>query len=398
MPNSAETQNWIEKLNNLSIVVVIPTYNNQNTIADVINNVKQYTNNIIVVNDGSTDNTANILANFDNIVIITHAKNSGKGTALKNGLCRAKELGFRYAITIDSDGQHFANDIPLFATEIEQNPNTLLVGGRNIEADNMPSKNTFANKFSNFWFRVETGVNLPDTQSGYRLYPIALMNLHKWYYTAKYEFELEALVFASWSGIIVKNIPIKVYYPPKEERVSHFRPGRDFTRISILNTILVIVALLWIYPRNFCRKFTKENIKQFVAKNITHSPDSNMRITAAIMLGIFMGISPVWGYQMITAFAIAHYFKLNKVLTLVASNISIPPAIPFILYGSYYTGCKVLNVPLSLSIDNITFAEIKSSLLPYVVGSIIFAIVCSVAVGTVTLCILSLFRRRKTTT
>ena len=148
------------------------------------------------------------------------------------------------------------------------------------------------------------------------------MNVQKWYYTAKYEFELEALVFASWGGVAVRNIPVHVYYPPEGERVSHFRPGRDFTRISILNTVLVLIALLWIYPRNFCRKFTRENIKRFIDNNITHSPDSNLRITAAVMLGIFMGIVPVWGYQMIIAFAIAHLLKLNKILTLVASNIS----------------------------------------------------------------------------
>jgi len=395
MNQSENNNDWRATLDRLGIVVVIPTYNNCKTIGQVVTDVKQYANHIIVVNDGSTDDTAQILSKIDGIEILTHERNSGKGTALKNGLCRAKSAGFRYAITIDSDGQHFASDIPTFVSEIEQTPDCLLVGSRNIQADNMPGKNTFANKFSNFWFKVETGVNLPDTQSGYRLYPIQLMNVEKRYYTAKYEFELEALVFASWGGITVKNIPVHVYYPPEGERVSHFRPGRDFTRISILNTILVLIALLWIYPRNFCRKFTRENIKQFISNNITHSPDSNMRITAAVMLGIFMGIIPVWGYQMIIAFAIAHLLKLNKILTLVASNISLPPMLPFLIYGSYYTGCKVLRVTVELTLSNITLESVKSSLLPYIVGSVVFATLCSVAVGAVTLGLLTVFRRKK---
>ena len=384
-----------EKLDELNIVIVVPTYNNAKTIGGVLSDIKQYANHIIVVNDGSTDDTAQILSEIEGIEIITHQRNSGKGTALKNGLCKAKDDGYRYAITIDSDGQHFATDIPTFVKEIEATPDTLLVGGRNIQADNMPGKNTFANKFSNFWFKLETGVKLPDTQSGYRLYPLQLMNVQKWYYTAKYEFELEALVFASWGGVEVRNIPINVYYPPEGERVSHFRPWRDFTRISILNTILVLIALLWIYPRNFCRKLTKENIKLFINNNITHSPDSNLRITAAVMLGIFMGIVPVWGYQMLIAFAIAHMLKLNKVITLVASNISIPPMIPFLIYGSYFTGCKILQVPIELTLSNITLESVKNSLIPYVVGSVIFAALCSVALGLVVFGLLAVFRRKK---
>ena len=386
---------WRDRLDRLNIVVVIPTYNNCKTIAQVVADVRQYANHIIVVNDGSTDGTADILAETAGIEVVTHPKNRGKGAALKTGLCRAKADGYTYAITIDSDGQHFASDIPAFVGEIEQTPDCLLVGSRNIQADNMPGKNTFANKFSNFWFRLETGVNLPDTQSGYRLYPLTLMNVEKRYYTAKYEFELEALVFASWAGVTVKNIPVSVYYPPEGERVSHFKPWRDFTRISILNTVLVLIALLWIYPRNFCRNFTRENIKRFIDNNITHSPDSNARLTAAIMLGIFMGIVPVWGYQMIIAFAIAHALKLNKILTLVASNISLPPMLPFLIYGSYVTGCKVLRVPIELTLSNITLESVKNSLLPYIVGSIIFAALCSVAVGAIAFGLLTVLRRKK---
>lgn len=229
MNEQPSTACWHEKLRQLGIVIVIPTYNNGKTLAGVLHDVRLYSQDIIVINDGSTDETGDILQQEANLTILTHPANRGKGTALKHGLCRAKELGFRYAITLDSDGQHFASDIPLFIEAIEKEPDTLLVGARNLTSDNMPGKNTFANKFSNFWFTLETGIKLTDTQSGYRLYPLQRMNVDKWYYTAKYEFELEALVFTAWQDIPVKNIPIHVYYPPQEERVSHFRPFRDFT-------------------------------------------------------------------------------------------------------------------------------------------------------------------------
>lgn len=387
---------WHEKARQLGIVVVIPTYNNAKTLVGVIEDVLRYVEDVIVVDDGSTDATPALLKQFPHLPVITHPANRGKGTALKHGLSRAKADGYRYAITIDSDGQHFASDIPAFIEEIEQTPDALLVGARNLTSDNMPGKNTFANKFSNFWFTLETGLRLQDTQSGYRIYPLQRMNVQKWYYTAKYEFELEALVFAAWGGTPVRNIPIHVYYPPQEERVSHFRPFRDFTRISVLNTILVFITFLWIYPRNFLRKLTWANCRKFVHTHITHSKESNLKITCAVMLGVFMGIVPIWGYQMIVTLFLAHVLKLNKVIAIVAANISIPPFIPFILYGSYLTGCRVLQRPAELRFTDISFENVKSVLEQYLAGSVIFALACSLLAGIITISLLTACRKPRT--
>lgn len=384
---------WHQKLKELGIVVIIPTYNNDKTLSAVVEDVQCYAPDVFVVNDGSTDDTVRILGNYPALEIITHARNKGKGSALKSGLLLAREKGFRYAITLDSDGQHFASDIPLFIEEIEKEPETLLVGARNLEAENMPGKNTFANKFSNFWYKLETGIALQDTQSGYRLYPLDQMGSMK-YYTSKYEFELEAIVFAAWRGVKVKNILIHVYYPPQGERVSHFRPLRDFTRISILNTLLVLIAFLWIWPRNFFRQLNWTNIKKFFNDCILCSPESNLQLTLAIMLGVFMGIVPVWGYQMLITLFLSRIFRLNTVIAIVAANISIPPMIPFILYGSYATGCIVLGRPIDLDIGNISFEHLKSVLTQYVVGSFIFAALCSLAAGVFFGTILTLCRKR----
>ncbi|MDL2213000.1 DUF2062 domain-containing protein [Bacteroides sp. OttesenSCG-928-D19] len=381
------------KTRELGIIVIMPTYNNASTLGDVLNEVCSYASDVLVVNDGSTDNTSHVLSAFGHIQVITHPTNKGKGVALKNGLSQARQQGFRYAITIDSDGQHFASDIPLFIKEIEENPDTLLVGARNLQADNMPGKNTFANKFSNFWFKLETGIKLADTQSGYRLYPLQKMGTMK-YYTARYEFELEAIVFAAWKGINVKNIDIHVYYPPEEERVSHFRPFRDFTRISILNTFLVLVAFLWIWPRNFFRQLTRKNIRAFFDRHILNSPESNARITWAIMLGVFMGIVPLWGYQMLITLFLSRIFRLNTVIAILAANISIPPMIPLLLYGSYATGCMLLGRAVSIDFGDLSFENIRQVLEQYLVGSIVFAVVCSLFAGLLSWGLLTLFRRK----
>lgn len=227
------------------ICVIIPTYNNATTIRRVIEDVEKYCSSIIVVNDGSTDDTAAILQSIPSpIEVVSYPDNRGKGYALVIGFKKAKALGYTHAITIDADGQHFADDIPCFIEGLKHNPEGFIVGCRNLTEENMPRQNTFANRFSNFWFRLQTGINLPDTQSGYRLYTLSsLKGLNL--ITSRYESELELLVYAAWAGVDITSVNVKVYYPPAEERVSHFRPIYDFFRISVLNTVLCLGALLY---------------------------------------------------------------------------------------------------------------------------------------------------------
>lgn len=381
-----------QRLKALHGLVLMPTYNNASTLLLVIAAVRRFADDILVVNDGSTDETAALLASQPDVHVITYERNRGKGYALKTGLREAARLGYAYAITIDSDGQHYADDIAVFVEAAEQSPNTLFVGARNLQADNMPSKNTFANKFSNFWYWAETGIKLTDTQSGFRLYPLAgLADTH--FITSRYEFEVEVLVRAAWKGIKVANVPIKVYYPPADERVSHFRPARDFTRISILNTYLVLVALLVYYPWRFLHALTWTNIKRFVRNHITHSPESNLRMSLAIGWGVCCGILPAWGYQMWIALAVAQVARLNKVLAVVASNISIPPMIPFILFGSYVVGCQLLGNPVSLLFSEVTFDSVMVNLWQYVLGACVLAVVAGVCVWLISWAVLSLFRK-----
>lgn len=236
------------------ICVVIPTYNNCSTIEHVVRQTLAKCYDVIVVNDGCTDNTSDILSRIDGITIVEYSRNRGKGYALRAGFRRAVEMGFAYAITLDGDGQHYPSDIPLFLKANQQHPGALLLGSRSLEGVDRSKGSSFANKFSNFWVYVQTGRNLPDTQTGYRLYP-----LHKLaglgLLTSRYEAELELIVFASWHGVELISVPVNVYYPSREERVSHFRPTTDFVRISILNTVLCFLAIVYGLPLRLWRNF-----------------------------------------------------------------------------------------------------------------------------------------------
>ena len=250
-------KDWKVVFDEERVCVIVPTYNNEKTIVDVLRRIQSLTHNIIVVNDGSTPATMEaITACFEHSElpeIVDYTPNRGKGYALMQGFRRALELGYRYAVTIDSDGQHFPEDIPVLMDCFLQHKGSLIVGSRNLTADNMPSKNTFANKFSNFWFRVQTGINLPDTQTGFRLYPLKHLPCLS-LLTSRYEAELELLVFSAWRGVDLIPIKINVYYPKAEERVSHFRPFWDFFRISVLNTVLCFVAVFYGWPSRLIRK------------------------------------------------------------------------------------------------------------------------------------------------
>ena len=379
-------------LNSISFCVIVPTYNNHKTLRKVLDSVLDFTSNVIIVNDGSTDETSEILKSYSALTQIHHPENLGKGRALRNGFRKAIEMKFEYAITIDSDGQHFASDIPNFIAEIQKEPNSLLIGSRNMRQENVPKKSSFGNKFSNFWFKFETGIKLEDTQSGFRLYPLNL--IPKKFYTNKFEFEIEVIVRSAWKGITVKNIPIQVLYDPAE-RVSHFRPFHDFTRISIFNTVLVTNALLYIKPRDFFRRAKKKGFKKFFLEDILESKDSNFKKSAAIALGIFIGISPFWGFQTILLFTFAALFKLNKVIAYLSSNVSFPPFIPFIIYGSLKMGSYFVSTDAPLILDSsITLDDIQKNATQYIVGSLILASVSALFFGLLSYLLLTAFTKK----
>ena len=242
------------------VCAVIPTYQNAKTLLKVVADVHRVVDTVFVVDDGSNDGTAALLdkatGNERPEKVLTHPKNCGKGAALKTGLTYARQQGFRYAVTVDADGQHRADDIPALLKAVEEEPDALVIGSRGLQHENMPAKSTFANRFSNFWFALQTLQRLPDTQSGLRVYPLRRLHGLRWM-SARYEAELTLLVFSAWAGVKLLPVPVSVYYPPRDQRVTHFRPGRDFTRISVLNTLLCFLMVVYGWPRIFCRQIAR---------------------------------------------------------------------------------------------------------------------------------------------
>ena len=373
--------------------VIIPTYNNEKTLDKVVSDVLLVCSDVIIVNDGSTDKTSEILETYiGNVSILTHSRNKGKGKSLRDAFNFAINKGFEYGITIDSDGQHYPEDIRLFIDKIELNPNSIIVGARDMTQDGVPKKSSFGNKFSNFWFWVETGISLTDTQTGFRLYPLNKMKGMR-FVTNKFEFEIEVIVRMAWKGVQVKEIPIRVKYD--ETRVSHFRPFKDFTRISILNTIFFIIAILFYIPQRFLfLLFGKKRIKK-IKQDFISQEGTKLQKSLSIGFGAFMGITPIWGFQMIVAVFFAYLFKLNKVIVLITSNISIPPFIPFILFGSYLCGHLLIGGEELRFSNTINLDSIQSVMKQYLIGSFVFAIILGAIFFSISYILMSITNKNR---
>lgn len=328
------------------VCVVVPTYNNAGSLEMVLRSIMRFTNDLIIVNDGSTDGTNKVLCQFTDIEVVSYERNRGKGHALLQGFSKARELGYHYAITIDSDGQHDAKDLIAFLRALEakkQGEEILVIGARNMDQRDVPKKSSFGNRFSNFWFWAETGIKLPDTQSGYRLYPLVPMKDMR-FYSVKYELEIEMPVRLAWKGVTLSYVPVSVYYPPAGERVTHFRPFRDFLRISVVNTFLTLIAFFWVHPVNFIGAlFKKRSWKRFWDRSVWVQEESPALKASSVGFGVFMGIFPIWGFQLLIGIPLALAFRLNKALFLIAANVSVFPLTPIFWILSLWVGKRLLG-------------------------------------------------------
>jgi uncharacterized protein (DUF2062 family) len=357
----------------------------------VITEVLEYVapENVIIVNDGSTDTSSDILSKIHpSIHVLRNEVNKGKGYSLRKAFKFAIEKGFENAITIDSDGQHYPSDLPKMMVECLSNPNTVLMGSRNMQQEGVPQKSSFGNKFSNFWFKLETWISLPDTQTGYRVYPLQPLKKMK-LFTTKFELEIELIVRLAWKEVKFKPVPIEVKYDP-DERVSHFRPGHDLFRISVLNSVLVLGALLYYYPKKFLSVHTWRAIKQEAIK----PEETNMSKALSLGFGAFMGIVPIWGFQLLIGIPLAIFFRMNKVLFIAAANISFPPLIPFIIYASLAVGQFLTKGEINHSeIVDFSLAGISKNAPTYLVGAFVLALSSGALLFTISFSVLSLFRK-----
>ncbi len=212
----------------MSICVVIPVYNSP-YINEVIEDVLSYGYKVIVVDDGS-DEAVKAL----HVELIRHEKNMGKGEAILTGAKRAKELGFEFFVTMDADKQHISSEIQKLVDAYKSEH--IVIGCRNFDDEHVPKSSKFGRAFSNFWVNLETFKKLKDTQSGFRIYPISILDLN--IKNRRFDFEIEVLALHSYSKKEIVDVDVECYYPPSDERISHFDKLKDNIRLSKIHSRL----------------------------------------------------------------------------------------------------------------------------------------------------------------
>jgi glycosyltransferase involved in cell wall biosynthesis len=222
--------------------VIIPVYNHERKVAEVIRKAMCLFLPIYVVDDGSTDATYEQIKDIPEITILRHKKNLGKGAALMTGFAAAAHTA-EWAITLDADGQHNPNDAWNLFSVVENGQRPIVVGYRKgMGGQHVPLASRFGRGFSNFWVWVSGGPVLRDTQSGFRLYPLPEV-LYIPADGQRFQYEVEILARARWKGVPVLEAPVGVVYAPRKERVSHYRGFVDFFRNAA--TFSRLIALRW---------------------------------------------------------------------------------------------------------------------------------------------------------
>jgi len=305
----------------LRIAIVIPTYNNAQTIAQVTEQVLQHLPHpVFVFDDGSDRPVREIVTPHPRITIVRTEQNLGKGAALQAAVRLLAREGFTHMLTMDGDGQHLAQECKKLVQTAKTHPWDLIIGNRNLHStENVPSISQFGRKFSNFWVQYQTDLKIRDSQSGLRLYPLFYLQTMS-FWTRHFDFEIEVLIRLIWKQVAVREVNVEVYYPPQEERISHFDKFRDNVRISLLNTVLVMASLV-------------------------RSHTSPSKASVSLGLGVFIGLTPLIGFHTLLVAAASFVLRLNALWMLAGSQVSLPPFLPFILIAGSWIGSKLLLVP-----------------------------------------------------
>jgi len=234
-------------------VVLVPTYNNPDTLREVVKRAREHIPDVIVVDDGSSDPAKSIadkLASEGLAHLHRRSENGGKGAAVKDGLATASELGYTHALQVDADLQHELADIPKFLEIAQEKPDALVLASPVFD-DSAPWIRLMARKITRFWVHVQTGGRvITDPMCGFRLYPLARALAVRVRGNAM-DFDPEIAVRMQWDGTPIVNLPTRVRY--NEGGVSHFRQIRDNGLLTWMHIRLTTAAILYHLPRRFFR-------------------------------------------------------------------------------------------------------------------------------------------------
>jgi len=378
----------------LRLLVLIPLYNHGATVRSVVERTLAVHPQVLVVDDGSSDHGADSLAGLP-VTVLRHRVNRGKGAAILTGAAAARRRGMTHLATLDADGQHDPADLPRLVAVAAQEPLAVVVGKRDFDRTPVPGGSRFGRSFSNFWLRLQTGRSLGDTQSGFRIYPLTVLESLK-LGEKGFSFEIEVLVKSAWAGVPLREAGVSVYYPPPGERVSHFHQFRDNLRLALLNTHLTMRSVLpWPHRKIVAAPAPGETISVLrpirSLRTLLTENTSPARLAAAGALGVFLGTLPLIAFHTLAILFAAAFLRLNKVAAVSASQVCMPPFVPalcieagyFMRHGEFLT---------EISLRTLGYQGLER-LWEWLLGSLLLAPLLGLVAGAVIYVMALLLRR-----
>jgi glycosyltransferase involved in cell wall biosynthesis len=377
----------------LKIAAIVPVFNHAGTVGRVIEEVRAAMvevgegGGVIVVDDGCTDGSSDVLRGMAGITLLVHSCNGGKGRALMTAFRHAESLGCTHAVTVDADGQHCVSDVERLVEVAREFPDDVVIGQRDLESagENVPARSKKGRDAATFWLRIQTGRHIPDSQCGLRVYPLKHV-LKGRYRFWRFDFETEVLARMAWAGLRVQSVPITCIYFAPGQRVSHFRPVLDTLRGIRVNVFLVARQLLPLpFKQLVVRTTASTTFGQWwrwstwraAFRTVLQTGLDNSEIAMAFALGIFVGITPFYGVQTILAIYLAQRLHLNVLAAVIGSQISIPPLVPVWILLSYGLGNLILHGHWPV----ITLASLSHRMIPVILLGNVFLAFGAAAIG-----------------
>jgi uncharacterized protein (DUF2062 family) len=384
-------------------VVVAPAFNNAGTLMNIIERIEAQGVSVIVVNDGSTDATRGLLGRWERqrhsqpVWVLHHPANRGKAAALQTGFAKAAEAGFTHAVTIDTDGQLDPEQIGSMLSQAAQLPQALVIGVRDDTAPDYPSRSRLGRRISNLMVWMESGVRVQDSQCGFRVYPLGLVQAVRCG-AGYYCYETEIITRAGWAGCEVAHVPVRCRYLAAGERVSHFRPFMDSMRWLVMQARLLGRTLVpW--PRHprwpqqraqirhrapAWREFLEWISPRRAWREMTDDPAARTGFAAGLAVGVFIANIPAYGAQTLLSLYAARRLHLNPLPVVLGSHLSTPPIGPLMSIAAVGLGHLMFHGTLPSSADlqmtRIGWKGVIAVLGQWIAGGLVMGVV--MAAGT----------------
>jgi glycosyltransferase involved in cell wall biosynthesis len=375
--------------------IIAPTFNNAQTLSRILTGMDPAGLPIIVIDDGCSDFSPQILRVWadgrTDRTVLTHAQNQGKAAALLTGFNHALQMGFTHAVTIDTDGQLDPTQIPDLLEFAGENPLVIVVGCRDQTAADYPSPSRWGRRISNFLIAIETGATVTDSQCGFRVYPLKLIQSLRCN-ARRYGFESEILTRAAWAGIDIQQINVNCIYLVPEGRVTHFRLYSDTAASVMMHVRLLAISALPGPEWRFDRDAKTAKIWRRLARWLNpirswselkcHSAERH-RFATALAIGVFIANLPLFGVQGLLSICLARFIRLNPVPAVMGSLVSTPPIGPLLIAAAIGVGhfCRFGNWPLLQNFNpkQVGYvALMKSVFVEWTIGGIICGLILAI--------------------